>query len=271
MPGASLNAAADSTLLVQLTDSHLFAPAHGRLLGMDTCDSLQRVIELVLDEQPHIDLLLATGDLSQDGSVASYLRFRELCQQIDAPARWCPGNHDERAAMLSASSGTALMEPVLELGPWRVLMLDTLVSGEVFGLLDAQQLQWLDETLRAAPERHHLVCLHHHPVVIGSRWMDSIGLREPERLFEVLDRHANVRCLLWGHIHQEFDRLRNGVRLLASPSTGVQFTPRSERFQVDTLAPGYRWLRLFGDGRLETGVSRVSGVAFEVDRSVKGY
>lgn len=271
MLGASLTAAEESVLLVQITDSHLFAPAEGKLLGMDTCESLQRVIDLVLAEQPRIDLMLATGDLSQDGSVASYLRFRELSARIAAPARWCPGNHDERAAMLEATRGTRLMEPVLELGGWRVIMLDTLVSGAVFGMLDGQQLELLDDTLRAAPERHHLVCLHHHPVAVGSRWMDSIGLQEPERLFEVLDRYSNVRALLWGHIHQEFDQSRNGVRLLASPSTGVQFTPRSESFQVDTQAPGYRWLRLYGDGRLETGVSRVNGIAFEVDYSVKGY
>lgn len=62
MLGASLTAAEESVLLVQLTDSHLFAPGQGTLLGMDTCDSLQRVIDLVLEEQPHIDLLLATGE-----------------------------------------------------------------------------------------------------------------------------------------------------------------------------------------------------------------
>ncbi|EIK54407.1 Ser/Thr protein phosphatase [Stutzerimonas stutzeri TS44] len=271
MHAASLTAAEESVLLVQLTDSHLFAPAQGTLLGMDTCDSLQRVIDLVLEEQPHIDLLLATGDLSQDGTLASYQRFRELSARIAAPARWCPGNHDEREAMHAATCGTPLMEPLLELGNWRVVMLDTLESGEVFGVLDTSQLEWLDATLRAAPERHHLICLHHHPVAIGSRWMDSIGLREPERLFEVLDRHRNVRALLWGHVHQEFEQVRNGVLLLATPSTGIQFAPGSERFKVDNLAPGYRWLRLHGDGRLDSGVSRVSGIDFAVDHSVKGY
>jgi hypothetical protein len=49
-------------LLVQLSDSHLFAEADGRLLGMDTADSLRQVVRLVLDEQPGVDLLLATGD-----------------------------------------------------------------------------------------------------------------------------------------------------------------------------------------------------------------
>ena len=64
---------------------------------------------------------------------------------------------------------------------------------------------------------------------------------------------------------------RGDLRLLASPSTCVQFAPGSEEFQVDRSAPGYRWLRLHADGRLDTGVSRVTGIHFEVDYSVKGY
>ena len=101
--------------------------------------------------------------------------------------------------------------------------------------------------------------------------MEPIGLRNPDALFAVLDGFPQVRALLWGHIHQEFDQLRNGVRLLASPSTCVQFAPGSEEFQVDQEAPGYRWLRLYADGRLETAVSRVVGIRFEVDYSIKGY
>ncbi len=65
--------------------------------------------------------------------------------------------------------------------------------------------------------------------------------------------------------------MRNGVRLLASPSTCIQFAPGSVDFKVDTTAPGYRWLRLHDDGRLETAVSRVVGLEFEVDYGGTGY
>jgi Icc protein len=150
-------------------------------------------------------------------------------------------------------------------------MLDTLVAGSVGGKLAISQLQLLERALEAAPDTHHLICLHHHPVPIGSSWMDSIGLANPDALFEVLDRHANVRALLWGHIHQEFDSWRKGVRLLASPSTGVQFEPGSERFRVSAQPPGYRWLRLHDDGRLDTGVSRISPLEISVDCDVSGY
>jgi Icc protein len=271
LPSVSTLTANDPVLLVQLTDSHLFAEADGTLLGMKTRDSLQKVIELVLAQQPHIDLVIASGDLSQDGTLESYQQFREMTRQIDAPARWIPGNHDEPQIMAQAAVQSQLFTPVVDIGNWRVTLLDSAVPGSVPGYLQDDQLQLLARALSEAPERHHLVCFHHHPVSIGCAWMEPIGLRNPEALFAVLDRFPQVRAVLWGHVHQEIDQLRNGVRLLASPSTCIQFEPGSVDFKVDTLAPGYRWLRLLPDGQLETGVERVTGFEFQVDYGSTGY
>ena len=260
-----------SLLLVQLTDSHLFAEEDGRLLGMDTADSLSRVVDLVRAEQPRVDLVLASGDLSQDGSLESYQRFAALTAAIDAPARWFSGNHDEPLTLQRACAGTRRLDMVTDLGNWRLIALDSSIPGAVPGQLDLEQLEQLDAALETAGERHVLLSFHHHPVAVGCSWLDPIGLRNPEALFAVVDRYPNLRCILWGHVHQEIDSLRNGVRLLASPSTCVQFAPGSEEFQVSSEAPGYRWLRLHADGALETGVSRVSGIDFVVDYSIKGY
>jgi len=263
--------ASDSVLVVQLSDSHLFAQENGRLLGMDTADSLTQVVRLVSEEQPAIDLVLATGDLSQDGSVESYQRFRAITAPIEAATRWFPGNHDEMEPMREAAAGTDLLDPVIDLGAWRVVLLDSTIPGAVPGQMTVEQAQLLEHAIQAAPDKHLLISFHHHPVPIGSQWMDRIGIYNPERLFAVIDRHPNVRCLLWGHVHQEIDRMRGDVRLLASPSTCVQFTPGSEDFCVDSPAPGYRWLRLMADGEVQTGVSRVTDIEFEVDYSIKGY
>jgi Icc protein len=271
LPSVSTLTTADSALLVQLSDSHLFAETDGALLGMNTRDSLQKVIELVRLQQPRIDLIIASGDLSQDGSLESYQLFRDLTGQLDAPARWIPGNHDEPQIMAEAAVQSALLESVVDVGNWRVTLLDSAVPGSVPGYLQDEQLQLLARSLSEAPERHHLVCFHHHPVSIGCAWMEPIGLRNPEALFAVLDRFPQVRAVLWGHVHQEIDQDRNGVRLIASPSTCIQFEPGSDDFKVGEQAPGYRWLRLLPDGLIETGVERVTGFDFQVDYGSNGY
>lgn len=268
MPSA---APSSSVLLVQLSDSHLFAEADGTLLGMNTRDSLENVVDVVLAEQSGIDFILASGDISQDGSVESYEAFRDLSARIAAPVRWFPGNHDELPQMEQVAQQGDLLRPIIDVGQWRVTLLDSAVPGSVPGFLEQSQLDLLERSLSEAPDRHHLVSLHHHPVSIGCEWMEPIGLRNAEAFFAVLDRFPHVRAVLWGHVHQEFDQMRNGVRLLASPSTCIQFAPGSVDFKLDTAAPGYRWLRLHADGQLETGVSRVVGMAFEADYGGTGY
>lgn len=271
MPSVSVASTDASALLVQISDSHLFADASGSLLGMNTRDSLQRVIDLVATQQPQIDLIVASGDISQDGTLASYQQFRRMSERLSAPARWIPGNHDEPQVMQQAAEHSPLLEPVVDVGRWRVILLDSGVPGSVPGYLADSQLELLARALSEAPERHHLVCFHHHPVSVGCAWMEPIGLRNAKALFAVLDRFPWVRAVLWGHVHQEIDHERNGVRLLASPSTCIQFEPGSEDFTVSQQAPGYRWLRLHPDGRLETGVERVSGFEFTIDYGSDGY
>ena len=271
LPSVSALTTADPALLVQLSDSHLFAEADGTLLGMNTRESLQKVIEQVLRQQPRIDLILATGDISQDGTLESYQQFRQMTAQIAAPARWSPGNHDEPQIMAQAAVQSALLESVVDVGNWRVTLLDSAVPGSVPGYLQDDQLQLLARSLSEAPERHHLVCFHHHPVPVGCAWAEPIGLRNPVAFFVVLDRFPQAGGVLWGHVHQEIDRERNGVRLMASPSTCIQFEPNSEDFKVGEQPPGYRWLRLLPDGRLETGVERVTDFEFTVDYGSNGY
>lgn len=80
--------------VVQITDCHLFDGTDGRLLGLNTEDSLRMVLERVEQEQSHIDVILATGDLSQDGSPSSYQRFQQHLTRFKAPSYWLQGNHD---------------------------------------------------------------------------------------------------------------------------------------------------------------------------------
>ncbi|MGV2465729.1 UNVERIFIED_CONTAM: metallophosphoesterase, partial [Pseudomonas aeruginosa] len=125
-----------SVLLVQLSDSHLFAEDGARLLGMDTAHSLEKVVERVAREQPRIDLILATGDVSQDGSLDSYTRFRRLSAPLAAPLRWFAGNHDEREPMQRATEGSDLLEQIVDVGNWRVVLLDSSIPGAVPGYLE---------------------------------------------------------------------------------------------------------------------------------------
>ncbi|HEY4972955.1 MAG TPA: hypothetical protein VII41_05060, partial [Steroidobacteraceae bacterium] len=122
----------------------------------------------------------------------------------------------------------------------------------------------LDAALRAC-ERYAMVFVHHHPVSMGSRWIDAVGIENADQFFSVLDGHAQLRAVSWGHVHQCFDARRRGVRLLATPSTCIQFLPQSNEFAIDARPPAYRRLALQADGTLDTEVVWVDAATAALD------
>ncbi len=258
--------------VVQLSDFHLFADPKSKLLGLPTQQSFESVLELVRSEQPHMDVILATGDLSQDASAASYARAVEHLDEFGIPVYWLEGNHDKPAPLVQALNGQLerLSPCVVSHGNWSFILLDSTIPGDVPGELFRDDLAFLEQALAAHSEQHVMVCLHHHPVPIGCRWLDEQQVGNAEAFFNIIDQFANVRAIVWGHVHQEFVGERNGVELYAVPSTCIQFKPHCERFTVDAVSPGYRWFDLYPDGRIVTEVSRVNEV-FQVDFASSGY
>jgi Icc protein len=214
------------------------------------------------------DALLVTGDIVQDDP-AGYAHFRRLFGGLGLPVLCLPGNHDEPEAMRrELNEKPFVLGGVADLGAWRIVLLDSCIRGSASGRLSKESLAALDEALATAQRRHCLVCLHHHPIDMGSRWLDRVGLENAAEFLHTIDRHRNVRAIVWGHVHQKYEGLRKGVRLLATPSTCAQFLPHADDFAVDLRPPAYRTLELRADGSLLTEVVWVEKRAAGSLRSV---
>ncbi len=259
--------------ILQITDTHLFAGKHQSLLGINTWASFDAVLDAIAAQQRDFDLIIATGDLAQDHTVEAYQHFIAGIARLPKPCVWLPGNHDFQPAMFStlADAGIASDKHVLLGEQWQLLLLDSQVFGVPHGMLSDYQLEWLENALQRYPERHTLILLHHHPVPSGCTWLDQHSLRNPHQLDAVLQPFPLVRHLVCGHIHQELDLTWQGRRVLATPSTCVQFKPHSTSFALDTLAPGWRWLTLQADGSLLTEVNRLQSDMFRPDLDSEGY
>ncbi|HEX4152986.1 MAG TPA: metallophosphoesterase [Steroidobacteraceae bacterium] len=239
--------------ILQITDPHLYGGASGALRGVVTDASLRCVLDEAYANVPDFAAVLVTGDLVQDDP-SGYLRFCSMFASSRKPVLCIPGNHDEPAIMRrSLADAPFQMCGTYAAAGWQFVMLDSCDPGHVGGRLTAQELERLDRALAGSPA-HAMVCLHHHPIAMGSRWIDSIGLANAEEFWRVIDAHRHVRAVVWGHVHQEYEGMREGVRLFATPSTGAQFLPYSDRYAVDTRPPAYRLFHLHADGRIDSEV-----------------
>ncbi|GAA5525150.1 3',5'-cyclic adenosine monophosphate phosphodiesterase CpdA [Microbulbifer aestuariivivens] len=256
--------------LVQFTDPHIGGRPDYQLLGLDTGRTLDEVLGRIERDQPAAELLVATGDITANGSEAAYQRFLARMQKVDTRWCWLPGNHDVVGRMHQLAPDRFVDE--LALGAWRLLLLDTSVENLICGGLSDARLDRLASLLQRDPERPVLILMHHQPVPVGSDWIDGHMLHQGrERFLELVRATPQLRAIVWGHVHQQFDGQLGHVGLHSTPSTSVQFTPGSGPFAVDEKMPGYRWLDLYDDGRYATGVERVLVSEYSVDLTSDGY
>ena len=255
--------------VLQITDPHLYGRADRKLRGVATDESLRAVLDAALARYPDYGALLVTGDLVQDDP-SGYARFRTACRDLEKPVLCIPGNHDDPTEMARELAAAPFQfGGAHSIGGWRILMLDSSAAGDVGGRLGDSELARLDEEL-ARTTGPALLCLHHQPIPMGSRWLDEIGLRDAAEFWRVVDAHANVRGVAWGHVHQSFDGRRGSVRLFATPSTGAQFVPASDRFTIDDRPPAFRHFELGSDGRILSRVHWVEAPARAVSAAAAG-
>lgn len=253
---------ASAPYFLHITDTHLFADEHSEIFGVHPDDSLRAGIDAVMALPRPPEFVVHTGDCSSDGSLASYARLRAQLARIGAPVHYVPGNHDDRDAMMrilneggARGGGAPHMSAVIDVAGLRVVMLDTSVPGSDGGHVGAGQRAWLSETLDASAGRDVIVALHHNPIPTGSRWLDAMTIADADEFRAEIARHASVRAVIFGHVHQEMDLRLDGIRYVATPATCFQFAPGSSEFALDGAAAGLRLVAMRA-GELVTAVVR---------------
>ena len=249
--------------LLHITDFHIFSDPNGLIKSIRSRDSLQAVLTHAQQHYPQPDITILGGDLAQDELASTYQQLASMFEHQDTPFMVTPGNHacltTLRDTLIPALKQISAYANHIDQSDWQLIALNSHEKGNVSGLVADVELARLEQLLAEGGDKHTLIAIHHHPVPVGSRWMDEIGLKNAAQLWAVIDRFPQVRAVVCGHIHQAFDSMHGDVRVLGTPSTCVQFVPQQDDFGLDDKSPGYRWLELNPDGSIRTGVERIDG------------
>lgn len=247
----------------QISDTHCYAEDSSRLiwspLAVYPNQSLNRVLSYLAAQSGHA--LVVSGDLAQEEVAATYQRLNSLFDCFPSPVYVLPGNHDTPALMqLELTSQNVHFMQEVQLGSWHLLFLDSSRPLHSEGYLSTAQLQALETRLKQLPvDQHVLLFLHHHPITIGSPWMDHMGLQQAEQFWAMTTAFPQVKAVAFGHIHAEFvgaitNQQGNTIAVYGTPATCVQLTHDEARLGFKHTQPGWREFLLYADGRLATSV-----------------
>lgn len=263
----------DSILrLVQMSDSHLFADKEGALLGVKTQESFRAVVNLIKQQTPQPNLIIHSGDLSQDGKTEAYIHLATELKSLNIPVYWCAGNHDDFKIVKKVYpyEGVSNQKHII-LRNWQIILLDTHKSHSVEGYLDEAQLAFLTNSLQSYPQHHSVIFFHHHPFSVGCQWLDPIGLNNAKEFWDIATRFANIKGVFFGHVHQEYFQMMRGIPCYSAPSTCFQFKPKQVNFALENIPPGFRWIELLQDGSIKTEIRRVAKYVGKFEEDAKGY
>jgi 3',5'-cyclic-AMP phosphodiesterase len=256
----------DELRFVHFTDTHVVGPGV-RLREVDTCRTLERVVDAVNGLSPRPAFVIVGGDLvSPDISSdsieghrdatdaeydASYGVLRSILDRLTVPYHMLMGNHDRRVpfrrVMLSEKTPDDERHCyVVDVDGYRICALDSLDPGKKPGVVGGGQLAWLRDRLREAADRDVVIAVHHHAVPIGLERLDVQMLMDADALWDVLLEAGNVRGVLCGHVHLQHEEVRHGIPIVTTPSTCFQSSKLFKEKQYLTGPPTFRLVTCCG-------------------------
>lgn len=252
-------------LIAHLSDPHL-AP-QGELY-QSILDTTPRFAEALTQAAAHApDLLILSGDLSEQGDPESYAIARDLLAALPCPVLAIPGNHDDREAFRTGLSGLSNLVPLpatgplhaIAEGPVRVIGLDVTVPGKHHGRVTPDHADWLDAALRTAPDTPTLLVLHQPPYATSMGFIDDYRCFGEELLAGVMADQPQVIRLLAGHVHRFTLTSFVGRPSLTAPSVATSLALRLEPEDepASVAVPAAFLLHLWRDGGLVSHLQAV--------------
>lgn len=202
---------------IQISDCHIDDTPLA--LGVNTHHNLMRIVAKITSMPS--DALFISGDLTHNGTLASYQKLKQILAPIKSDIFVISGNHDDKSNLKTFFAKNLFNE--IYLGDWAIISMDSVQIGKTSGYLPKKTLGELDRQLRYAKARYIFLMLHHPVVPMQSTWNDALSLENPKELFSLVKKHPRIRVISFGHAHESAQFVSDNIKIIACPSTAIQF------------------------------------------------
>ncbi len=266
--------ASEPIVLAQISDSHLFAELDGLHHGHNVLTNLKGILISIRDN-PAIDYVVFTGDLTQDHTEQSYQNFVNAVHEckLELPIYYLAGNHDELELLAKYFADTPFVsDKAINHPHWQIQLIDS-KSTTPAGFVSEQALINLEQGVDG--NKQQLIMMHHHPIDVGY-FIDKHGLENKAIFWQAINEYDNIAAIACGHVHgamtlkktltktltkpstksliKQSVETENSVAVYTCPATSIQFDPEFDGVSALAKGPGYRVFYLYPDGQLNTDI-----------------
>lgn len=247
---------------VHFSDTHISTDPDWESHGHYALDNAQAVVNFLSNKLPFVpDLFLHTGDVVFDPYPEAYPTARDVLKPLPAPVYYVRGNHDDPSGMRqyleTVPSGAGKLDYDFVVNGFHFMVLDTFGFTPTLGILEDEQLGWLQQTLKHSTADSIIIAIHHLPTVTGIPSLDErMILTNHDAFFDTLRPYRErIRGIFFGHVHRQTMFYRDGIlcssvpstwfQLQYFPETGYEFMPDPDArpgFNIVTVTPDQVWI-----------------------------
>ena len=226
-------------IIVQISDSHITATGesgNARLANLKSCIGHINT----LDRQP--DIVIHTGDLSQDNLDVEYQMVMSQMKRLRIPYFVIPGNRDNSATMralfgdkLPLTTASSHFCYVIDDYPVRVIALDTTSSTSGLGEFCDERAEFLRDALASSVVKPVLIAMHHPPfeVHVSSTPKEFENWKMAERFQEIVEQHPGKIRIICGHVHRNSFGNIGEIATSTIPSVALDLRRKNDPLVID--------------------------------------
>ncbi len=239
--------------IAHLSDLHICSAPDTIIYGVNPYENLKRAVS-VLKEKLDLDLVVITGDISNDGSKRSYEIADEVLSSLGFPVFVLNGNHDNAEVLLKEHCSKMEYAPSFMLSGLQFISLNTVAlsddgTNRSRGVLSESEFTRLSDSI--AKSSAQIVVLMHHPATLTGSWMDRRILDDRERFIDSVTSSDKVVAVLSGHNHYATHEQIKECLFSSAPSVSTSFDINLKPFE-EANTPGFSIITIEPIVKIET-------------------
>lgn len=250
--------------IAQFSDCHLFSDIKSLHHNANVYQNLTLVLAALAKDKT-LNVIVFTGDLSQDHSEQSYQHFVSAVEHsnISIPIYYLAGNHDEYKLLDKHLTKPPFVSAKnFENNYWQVFLVDS-KSDSPAGIITQEVFKSVEENINS--KKKQLLFSHHHPIDVGY-FIDKHGIQNKQEFWHNISKYGSINAIACGHVHQAITLTKHlnqhKVQLFTCPATSIQFDPTADSVKALPINSakktgqgiGYRRFTLQASGNLLTSL-----------------